>query len=57
MKEIEKEFLIYDLPTIAEYCSWNWLQAIISWYYENRTNRKLKRYWERKRIQKLFTPP
>lgn len=40
----KEELLNYEMPTYAEYISWDWLQNIIAKRLARKINRKIKRY-------------
>lgn len=53
----EKELLKYEMPTIAEFVSNDFLQNILARYLAWKVNRKMKRYKIRKLREKMFNPP
>ena len=56
MTDKDKEMLLkYELPSIAEYCSVDWIQEIIARYTAMKINRKWARYQKRLRIEKFIT--
>lgn len=49
-----EELLKYEMSSVVEYVSWDWLQEIIAKYYAKKVTRKLKRYRYRKQREVLF---
>lgn len=49
-----EELLKYEMSSVVEYVSWDWLQEIIAKYYAKKVTRKLQRYRYRKQREVLF---
>jgi hypothetical protein len=51
----QKDILLYELPSIAEYTSVSWAQTVIAKYTSRKVNRKWKRYQKRLLHAKIVT--
>jgi len=48
------KLLKYEMWSIAEWVSWDWLQNILARLVANKVNRKLRRYNKRTEREKYF---
>ncbi len=55
MTEKEKDFLVmYEMPNIAEFIPWHWLQKIVASHVAWKVNRKIKRFEKRKNMKEFL---
>jgi len=50
----KKDLIGYEMPTVAEFISFNWGQEIIARYIAWKVNRKYKRYMKRLARARFF---
>lgn len=50
----KEELLKYELPSISEYCDFEWMQTLVGRYSAWKVNKKIRRYNKRKEREEFI---